>query len=98
MSDRDNRLKPEEWQKLKAEWMYDYELRRMGNRGVKYEDEAERKLDHAAARGTGGGQDGPPASSIAQGQATTVTPPGRKQPGQDHRHNNGHEHDNGHSM
>ena len=77
MSDRDDMPTPEEWRKLKAEWTHDYGLRRMEDRGVKYGDEAERELDYAAARGKGGEQDGPPASGIAQGQATTVTPPGR---------------------
>jgi hypothetical protein len=72
MSGRSDLPTPEEWEKLKAEWMHDYELRRMENRGMKYEDEADRKLDHAAERGTGGGQDVPPPSSAA-----TVTPPGR---------------------
>ena len=77
MSDRDDMPTPEEWRKLKAEWTHDYGLRRMEDRGVKYGDEAERELDHAAARGKGGEQDGAPANGIAQGQATTVTLPGR---------------------
>jgi hypothetical protein len=64
MSGRNDRLKPGEWEKLKAEWVRDSGLRRMEDRGVKYEDEAERKLDHAGARGG------------TQGQAT-VTPSGR---------------------
>lgn len=73
MSAWDDMPTPEEWRKLNAEWTHDYGLRRMEDRGVKYEDEAERKLDHAAARGKGGEQD---ASGIAQGQAA-VTPLGR---------------------
>jgi hypothetical protein len=47
MSDRDDMPTPEEWRKLKAEWTHDYGLRRMEDRGVKYEDEVERKLGHA---------------------------------------------------
>ena len=52
-SDRNDMPTPEEGRKLTAEWTHDYGLRRMEDRGVKYEDEAERKLNHAAARGTG---------------------------------------------
>ena len=66
---------PEEWRKLKAEWTHDYGLRRMEDRGVKYEDQAERRLDRDAARGNGEEQEGPPARSITQGQAAE-TPPG----------------------
>ena len=56
--DGDGMPTPEEWRKLKAEWTHDYGLRRMEDRGVKYEDEGERPLDHAAARGKSEGQDG----------------------------------------
>jgi hypothetical protein len=38
----------EAWRKLQAELTHDYGLRRMEDRGVKYEDEVERMLDHAA--------------------------------------------------
>jgi hypothetical protein len=37
----------EEWRKLQAELTHDYGLRRMEDRGVKYEDAVERMLDHA---------------------------------------------------
>ena len=37
---------PEEWRKLHAEWTQDYGLRRMEDRGVSYEGEPERPLDH----------------------------------------------------
>lgn len=40
----------EEWRKLKAEWTHDYGLRRMEDRGVKYEDQEERKPVDAADR------------------------------------------------
>ena len=43
--ERDEMPTPEEWRKLKAEWTNDYGLRRMEDRGVRYEDEAERPLD-----------------------------------------------------
>ena len=46
--DRDEMPTPEEWQKLKAEWTHDYGLRRLEDRGVRYEDEIHRALDHAA--------------------------------------------------
>ncbi len=39
----------EEWRKLQAELTHDYGLRRMEDRGVKYEDDVERILDHAEA-------------------------------------------------
>ena len=41
-------IPPEEWRKLRAEWIHDYGLRRLEDRGVKYEDEIERQLDLAA--------------------------------------------------
>jgi hypothetical protein len=67
----------------------------MEDRGVKYEDQAERKLDHAAERATGGGPPHPWPSKIARDNR-------RKQPGQDHGKSNGNEkangHDDGHSM
>ena len=56
--DGDGMPTPEEWRKLKAEWTHDYGLRHLEDRGVKYEDEGERPLDHAAARGKSEGQDG----------------------------------------
>lgn len=56
--DRDDMPTPEEWRKLKAEWTHDYGLRRIEDRGVKYEDEGERPLDHAAARSKSEGQGG----------------------------------------
>jgi hypothetical protein len=59
---------PEEWQKLKAEWKHDYGLRRLEDRGVKYEDEVERKLDHAAARGKGERQVGERQVGEREGQ------------------------------
>ena len=92
MSGRDDRLKPGEWEKLKAEWMHDHGLRRLEDRDVKYEDQAERKLDHAAERVTAG----PPhpwPSEIAKANR-------QKQGGKDQ--DNGNEkvngHDDGHSM
>jgi hypothetical protein len=95
MSDRNDRLKPGEWDKLKAEWIHDYGLRRMEDRGVKYEDEAERKLDHVAGRGKGGEQRQQWPSEIAKANR-------QKQTGKDHGKSNGQEHsqgrDDGHSM
>jgi hypothetical protein len=38
----------EEWRKLHAEWTHDYGLRRLEERGVRYQDEAERSLDLTA--------------------------------------------------
>jgi hypothetical protein len=55
---RDGMPTPEEWRKIKAEWMHDHGQRHMDDRGVKYEDQAERKLDHDAARGNAAA--GPP--------------------------------------
>ena len=54
--DRDEMPTPEEWRKLKAEWTHDYGLRRLEDRGVKYEDDVERKLDPAATRSNSEGQ------------------------------------------
>ncbi len=56
--DGDGMPTPEEWRKLKAEWTTDYGLRHLEDRGVKYEDEGERPLDHAAAGGKGERQGG----------------------------------------
>jgi hypothetical protein len=75
-----NEFVKDEERQLHAEMRHDYGLRFLENRLVKYENTAERPLDHAAARGKDGGQVGqqdvPLDSGIAQGQAT-VTPPGR---------------------
>jgi len=97
---RDGLPTPEEWRRLQAEWRHDYGLRRMENRGVKYQDETERRLDHAAARGNAQAD----ATAIPAGRATEPRHPWpsevaeqvRHQPGPDHGHDNGH--DNGHSM
>jgi hypothetical protein len=88
MSGYNDRLKPGEWEKLKAEWMHDHGLRRMEDRGVKYEDQAERKLDHDAERATGGGPPHPWPSEIAKANR-------QNQPGQDHGKSNGNEKANG---
>jgi hypothetical protein len=107
MSGRDDRPTREGWRKLKAEWMHDYGLRRMEDRGVKYEDEAGRELDHAAARGKGGEQDVPLAGRAAKPAAqprhpwpSEVAERNRNQPGQDLGKTDGqeHSHDDGHSM
>ena len=54
--ERDGMPAPEEWRKLQAEWTHDYGLRRMEDRGVSYEDESERPLDHTAGGGKAEGQ------------------------------------------
>lgn len=41
---------PEAWQQLKAEWTHDYGLRRMEDRGVRYENQKNRALDRAQDR------------------------------------------------
>jgi hypothetical protein len=46
-NDGDGMPTPEVWRKLQAEWAHDYGLRHMEDRSVRYEDEAERRLDHA---------------------------------------------------
>ena len=89
MSGHNDRLKPGEWEKLKAEWMHDHGLRRMEDRGVKYEDEAERQLDHAAARGTGVQPPHPWPSEIAKANR-------QKQPGQEQSQSKENEKSNGH--
>ena len=96
MSNRNVTPTPEEWRKLNAEWTHDYGLRRMEERGVKYEDQAARPLDHAADRGhPAAGPPHPWPSEIAKANR-------QKQPGQDQgkNHSSGHQngHDNGHSM
>jgi hypothetical protein len=50
---REDMPAPEEWRKLQAEWTHDYGLRRMEDRGVKFEDVVEREIDHAAEGGKG---------------------------------------------
>jgi hypothetical protein len=55
--ERDGMPTPEEWRKLQAEWTHDYGLRRLEDRGVSYEDETERTLDHTAGGGKGEGQE-----------------------------------------
>jgi hypothetical protein len=112
MNKRDHIPTSEEWRKLKAEWSHDYGLRRMEDRGVKYEDQAERKLDRDAAGGNGGERDVPLARGIAPGQAaeTTLGPAGqpphpwpsviaeqnRHQPSKDHGKSGDNEKANGH--
>jgi hypothetical protein len=86
VSDSDDMPTPEEWRKLQAEWTHDYGLRRMEDRGVKYEDEAERELDHAAARGKGGEQDNPLASGVPRRQATVNRPGRAAKPGAEPPH------------
>ena len=56
---------PEEWRQLRAEWTHDYGLRHLEDRGVRYEDEAERPLDHATGGGGGDGQE-KPAGGVAR--------------------------------
>jgi hypothetical protein len=95
MRGRDGMPTPEEWRKIKAEWMHDHGQRHMDDRGVKYEDQTERKLDHDAARGnTAAGPPHPwPSEFVSQN---------RHQPGQDQGKSSGDEkangHDAGHSM
>jgi hypothetical protein len=48
--ERDGLPTPEEWRQLKAEWTMDYGLRRMEDRGVSYEDQADRPLDRTQDR------------------------------------------------
>jgi hypothetical protein len=57
---------PEEWQKLKAEWAHDYGLRRLEDRGVRYEDSqdaqaVDRLVADFAARVEGLQRDGVPS-------------------------------------
>ena len=68
MSDREHMPTPEEWRKLKAEWTNDYGLRRMEDRGVKYEDQEERKPDAAAD------QEPAPAKAVAEPAAGPKLP------------------------
>jgi hypothetical protein len=51
--DFDDMPSPEEWRKLKAEWTHDYGLRRMEERGVRYEDQTARQLDDSGHRSNG---------------------------------------------
>ena len=83
-------MKPGEWEKLKAEWVHDSELRRLEDLGVKYEDQAERSLDHAAKPAAGPPHPWP--SEIAK--ANRNRPGGGKDEGKGHE--NGH--DAGRSM
>jgi len=91
--DGDGMPTPEEWRKLKAEWTHDYSLRRMEERGVKYEDEGERQLDHAAARGKAEGQDGKrlPSPSEIIADPRRFLSPEQLQDGQDRGHEKGRE-------
>ena len=88
MRGRDDLPTPEEWRKLKAEWMHDQGLRRMEERGVKYEDQAERPLD---VEKSDAGPPHPWPSEIAEANR-------QKQPGREHGQEHSHGHDDGHSM
>ena len=46
----DGTLSSEAWRNLKAEWTHDEGLRRLEDRGVRYEDEAEQSLDRDPLR------------------------------------------------
>ena len=87
MRGRDDLPTPEEWRKLKAEWTHDDGLRRMEERGVTYEDQAERPLDLAEKPAAGPRQPWP--SEIAKANRL-------KQPEQENGKGGGHEHSHGH--
>ena len=78
MSDREHMPTPEKWRKLKAEWSHDYGLRRMEDRGVKYEDQADRKPDDAADRGKSAARPQLPSP----GEIARNKQPYRPEPGQ----------------
>lgn len=76
-NDGDGILTPEKWQELKAEWTHDYGLRRLENRGVHYEDEPDRTLDHAA-----GGEGQENKREVSPADLTERTGPASQPPGQ----------------
>ena len=69
MSKHDDMPTPEEWQLLKAEWTHDYGLRRMEERGVRYEDEVKIRPVPAESNGKGAERDGLSSDVNLQGPA-----------------------------
>jgi hypothetical protein len=69
---------PEALQNLQAEWTHDYGLRRLEDRGLRYEDEAERTLDRNAARGGGQQEERLPSPGAIAQDRDGPEPPGSR--------------------